>query len=96
MRPPQPGQTLRRFGLILGVGAVAIILVATLHGVFGKTASFPVPSEATLAGGQLWMTGPRPPGATPMFGPWTSFAILCGYAGVAVAAGVILFRKRDA
>jgi ABC-2 type transport system permease protein len=49
-----------------------------------------------LAGGQLWMTGPRPPGATPMFGPWTSFAILCGYAAVAVAAGVILFRKRDA
>jgi len=56
VRPPQPGHTLRRFGLILGVGAVVIILVATLHGVFGNqgvfgnTDSFPVPSEATLAG----------------------------------------------
>jgi ABC-2 type transport system permease protein len=49
-----------------------------------------------LAGGQLWMTGPQPPGSTPMFGPWTSFAILCGYAAIAVSAAVILFRKRDA
>jgi len=51
LRPPQPGQSLRRFGPILGVGAVAIILVATLHGgVFRNTNSFQVPSEATLAG----------------------------------------------
>jgi ABC-2 type transport system permease protein len=49
-----------------------------------------------LAGGQLWMTKAQPPGNTPMFGPWPSFAILCGYAAIAVAAGVILFRKRDA
>ncbi len=56
MRSRRPGQSLRRFGLILGAGAVVIILVATLHGVFGNhrvsgnTDSFPVPSEATLAG----------------------------------------------
>jgi ABC-2 type transport system permease protein len=49
-----------------------------------------------LAGGQIWMATPQPPGNTPMFGPWTSFAVLCGYAAVAVAAGVILFRRRDA
>jgi ABC-2 type transport system permease protein len=48
-----------------------------------------------LAGGQLWMTVQQP-GNTPMFAPWTSFAVLCGYAALAVAAGVILFRKRDA
>jgi hypothetical protein len=42
------------------------------------------------------MTGPQPPGNTPMFGPWTSFAILCGYAAIAVTVAVILFRKRDA
>jgi ABC-type transport system involved in multi-copper enzyme maturation permease subunit len=48
-----------------------------------------------LAGGQLWMTKSRPPGSTPMFGPWTSFAILCGYAAITVTAAVILFRKRD-
>jgi hypothetical protein len=50
VRPRQPGQSLRRFGLILGVGRVVIILVATLHGGVGNTDSFPVPSEATLAG----------------------------------------------
>jgi ABC-type transport system involved in multi-copper enzyme maturation permease subunit len=31
-----------------------------------------------------------------MFGPWASFAVLCGYAAIAVAAAVILFRRRDA
>ena len=49
-----------------------------------------------LAGGQLWIARSRPPGNTPMFGPWTSFAILCGYAAITVTAAVILFRKRDA
>ena len=50
VQPHLPGQSLRRFGLVLGVAAVVIILVVTLHGVSGKTDSFPVPSEATLAG----------------------------------------------
>jgi hypothetical protein len=50
VRPPQLGQSPRRFGLILGAGAVVIILVATRHGVFRNTDSFAVPSEATLAG----------------------------------------------
>ncbi len=37
-------------GLIVGVGAVVIVLlVVTLHRVFGVTDSFPVPSDATLA-----------------------------------------------
>jgi ABC-2 type transport system permease protein len=49
-----------------------------------------------LAGGQLWMTMSQGPGSTPMFSAWPSFAVLCGYAALAVAAGVILFRKRDA
>jgi ABC-2 type transport system permease protein len=49
-----------------------------------------------LAGGQVWMTKGQPPGSTPMYSAWPSFAILCGYAALAVAAAVILFRKRDA
>ena len=49
-RSGRSGKSLRRFGLILGAGAVMIILVATLTGVFGNSNSFPVPSEATLAG----------------------------------------------
>ena len=48
LRPPAKSR--RRFGLILGAGAVVIILVVTLRGVLGETDSFPVPSQATLAG----------------------------------------------
>jgi ABC-2 type transport system permease protein len=48
-----------------------------------------------LAGGQVWMTVQQP-GNTPMYSAWPSFAILCGYAAIAVAVGVILFRRRDA
>ena len=50
LRSRQPARSQRRSGLILGAGAVVIILVATLHGVLGNTDSFPVPSKATLAG----------------------------------------------
>jgi hypothetical protein len=48
-----------------------------------------------LAGGQLWMVRAQPPGATPMFGPWPSFAVLCGWAALAVVSAVVLFRRRD-
>jgi hypothetical protein len=50
MRSRQPGRSLRRFSLILVVGAVVIILVTTLHRVFGNADSFPAPGEATPAG----------------------------------------------
>jgi ABC-2 type transport system permease protein len=49
-----------------------------------------------LAGTQIWTTIASPPGSTPMFAPWTGFAVFCGYAAVAVIAGLALFRKRDA
>lgn len=49
-----------------------------------------------LAGAQIWTTIASPPGSTPMFAPWTGFAVFCGYAAVAVIAGLALFRKRDA
>jgi CHAP domain-containing protein len=38
----------RRFGSLLGIGAVVIVLVAILRG-FGKADSFPVPTEASLS-----------------------------------------------
>jgi hypothetical protein len=50
VRSRRPGQLPGRLGLILGTGAVVIILAAALHGVLGKTGSFPVPSKAALAG----------------------------------------------
>jgi hypothetical protein len=50
VRPRRPGQSARRFWLILGACAIAIILIATLPRVFGNADSFPPPSKATLAG----------------------------------------------
>jgi CHAP domain len=48
VRPRQP-RSPRRFAIILGAGAVVVVLVVTLHSVFRNTGSYPVPSEATLA-----------------------------------------------
>jgi hypothetical protein len=50
MRTRRRGRSLRRFGFILGAGAVVLALVATLHGRPGNTDSYPAPSEATLVG----------------------------------------------
>jgi CHAP domain len=47
-RRRQPRKSLRWFALVLGTGAVVVILVATLYG-FGGTDSFAAPSEASLA-----------------------------------------------
>ncbi|GAA2000644.1 ABC transporter permease subunit [Catenulispora subtropica] len=49
-----------------------------------------------FAGGQLW--GIRKLGGEdiPMFSAWTGFAVFAGYAAVAIIAGAVLFRKRDA
>ena len=41
---------LRQLAVVLGAGAIAIMLVATVHRAFGNTDSYPVPSAATLAG----------------------------------------------
>jgi ABC-2 type transport system permease protein len=44
------------------------------------------------AGGAIWENAS---GAS-MFHPWTGFAVFCGYAAIALIAGLILFRRRDA
>jgi hypothetical protein len=43
------GRSRRRFALVLGCGAVVLILAVTLQGLLGSTDSFPVPSPASLA-----------------------------------------------
>jgi hypothetical protein len=48
-----------------------------------------------IAGSQIWTVVPTT-GRVPNFAPWTGFAVLCGYAAISIAAGVILFRKRNA
>jgi ABC-2 type transport system permease protein len=48
-----------------------------------------------IAGGSVWAVVPQStPPAT--FGPWTGFAVLCGWAVLAIAGGMYLFRKRNA
>jgi hypothetical protein len=49
-RSRQAGGPSRWLLLAVGAGAVAVILAATLSGVFRSTKSFRLPSEATLAG----------------------------------------------
>jgi ABC-2 type transport system permease protein len=44
------------------------------------------------AGGAIWENV----SGNTMFSPWTGFAVFCGYAAIALAAGLILFRRRDA
>ena len=80
-------------GAVVGLLFVVTILVNFLPQSWQNHVDKWIPA---LAGGQVWMTTPNPPGNTPMYGPWPSFAILCGYAAIAVAAAVILFRRRDA
>jgi ABC-2 type transport system permease protein len=48
-----------------------------------------------LAGSQIWSTKASTD-STPMFAPWTGFAVFAGYAAVAMIAGLIMFRRRDA
>jgi ABC-2 type transport system permease protein len=58
----------------------------------------------TAAGAQIWtvnhaphLNSASPIGASgPMLSPWTGFAVFFGYAAVAITAGLISFRKRDA
>ena len=47
-----------------------------------------------IAGSQVWtvVRGGNPP----MLSAWAGFAVLCGYAAIAMAAGLLLFRRRDA
>jgi ABC-2 type transport system permease protein len=48
-----------------------------------------------VAGSQIWAVKAATDGP-PMFAPWTGFAVFCGYAVIALVAGLILVRKRDA
>jgi ABC-2 type transport system permease protein len=80
-------------GTMVGLLFVVTILVNFLPQSWQNDVDKWIPA---LAGGQIWMTKAQPPGSTPMFGPWPSFAVLCGWAAIVLAAAVILFRKRDA
>jgi ABC-2 type transport system permease protein len=46
------------------------------------------------AGSQIWSTVTTP--GSNMFSAWTGFAVFAAYAAIAIGAGFVLFRKRDA
>jgi ABC-2 type transport system permease protein len=73
------------FGLLFVLGILAGFLPANWAAHVDKW----VPLNA---GGAIWekVTGTNP------FSPWTGFAVFCGYAALAVAAGLYRFRNRDA
>jgi len=48
-----------------------------------------------IAGAQIWTTKPGS-GGPDLFTAWPGFAVLATYAAVAIVAGLILFRRRDA
>ena len=90
-------------GLLLRHTAGAISTVVALLFVLSILINF-LPSSwqvhvdkwiPAIAGAQIWTAVPVH-GQDPMFAPWTGFAVFCGYAAIALVAGVILFRKRDA
>jgi hypothetical protein len=48
-----------------------------------------------LAGSQIWTTKAGN-GGPHLFPAWPGFAVLAGYAAVAIIAGLVCFRTRDA
>jgi ABC-2 type transport system permease protein len=49
-----------------------------------------------ISGAQIWTTKAGSGGGPGLFSAWPGFAVLAGYAAVAIVAGLILFRTRDA
>jgi len=47
-----------------------------------------------IAGSQVWVTRTSP--ADHAFSAWAGFGVFAAYAAIAVVAGLILFRRRDA
>ena len=49
-----------------------------------------------LAGGQIWTTVSTAGQSPPLFSPWAGFTVFIAYSAAALAAGLLLFRRRDA
>jgi ABC-2 type transport system permease protein len=77
---------------VVGLLFVVTILVNLLPSSWQNDVDKWMPADA---GTQIWSTIPNQ-GQPALFAPWNGFAVLCGYAAIALIAGLILFRKRDA
>ena len=74
----------------IGLLFVLSILVNFLPGSWYDHVSKWMPA---IAGSQVWVTRAPDPH---MFSAWPGFAVLASYAAIAIAAGLLLFRTRDA
>jgi ABC-2 type transport system permease protein len=77
---------------VVGLLFVLTILVNLLPSSWQNDVDKWMPADA---GTQIWSTIPNQ-GQPALFAPWNGFAVLCGYAAIALIGGLILFRKRDA
>jgi ABC-2 type transport system permease protein len=77
---------------LVGLLFVVTILVNLLPSSWQNHVDKWMPADA---GTQIWSTIPNQ-GQPALFAPWNGFAVLCGYAAIAIIAGLVLFRKRDA
>jgi ABC-type transport system involved in multi-copper enzyme maturation permease subunit len=75
----------------IGLLFVLTVLVQFLPSSWQNTVDKWTPA---LAGGQVWATKASP--GAHQFPAWGGFAVLAGYAAVAIIAGLVLFRTRDA
>ncbi|AXI81680.1 ABC transporter permease [Peterkaempfera bronchialis] len=92
--------------LAVGVGALIRSTAGSIAAVLGLLLVVPglaevlpgswrdhiLPYLPSVAGQSLTTLLPVPP----LLAPWTGFAVLCGYAAAALAAGAVLLRRRDA
>ncbi len=76
----------------IGLLFVLTVLVQFLPGSWQDHVNKWIPA---LAGSQIWQVKPSI-GGTPMFSAWGGFAVLAGYAVLALIGGLILFVRRDA
>lgn len=87
------GAILRHTAGAITASMALLLLVYTISGFLPHNWAVHMDKWVPLnAGGSIWenQTG------TAMFSPWTGFAVFCAYAAVALSAGFVLFRKRDA
>jgi ABC-2 type transport system permease protein len=76
----------------IGLLFVLTVLVQFLPGSWQNHVDKWIPA---LAGSQIWQVKPSI-GGTPMFSAWGGFAVLAGYAVLALIGGLTLFLRRDA
>src|SRR5438093_184769 len=77
-------------GLYVGQLVIAVLVLFLLHSWHDNVHEW----LRALAGSQVWAVKTSP--GAHQFPPWGGFAVLAGYVAIAVVAGLILFRPRDA